>query len=69
MPQALGAKIGRTFTYRTAAGKLRSCVVTAVTSQTVVDLRESRGSTTTYLAKSRRTTPTGATANDKWSAG
>jgi len=62
---AYGAKIGRIVSYKTAAGKLRSCRVTAVTSGTVATLRDA-DRTTTYATKTRRGTTANPTQNDKW---
>lgn len=43
MPQQI--QTGTFVRYRTAAGRIRHAVVTAVTSQTVIDLRVGNGST------------------------
>ena len=66
MTNAAGAKIGRTVRYKTAAGKWRPGRITAVTSQTVVTIRDA-DRTTSRASKTRRGTPINPTSTDKWS--
>lgn len=68
------AKVNRTVRYRTAAGKWRPAVITAVTDADTATLRvghhnkNGHGADETYATKDRRnnTPPVGVNSNDRW---
>lgn len=61
------AKVNRTVRYRTAAGKWKPAVITAVTDADTATLRVGHHGET-YAIKDRRnnTPPVGVNSNDRW---